>query len=198
VALNDLMLKAKVNLALARDSRVSSFDVGVQAEDGRVTLTGDVDTPDECRAAEEIARTVEGVKAIDCQLTCGVGAKQDTAELVSQRFLEKLDEEWDNLPENTALAQADYLKWALWMIYKFRIPDAGDLSEVAEAQARTTDEAIKAVASRVNGSPAMIAIELQRIADEAETGSTAEGPTLHHSDLVTTPLLDEGNTELAA
>lgn len=198
MALTDLMLKAKVNLALVRDPRVSSLDIGVQAENGLVTLTGDVDTPAEGRAAEEIARSVEEVRSVDNRITCGVGRTQDAADLVSQRFLEKLEDEWNELAESTALAQADYLKWALWMIYKFRIPDQGADSSLAETQARTTDEAIKAIASRVGGSPALIAFELQRIADDSGATFEASGPRLLHSDLVTTPLTDEGNTELAA
>lgn len=198
MALTDLMLKAKVNLALVRDPRVSSLDIGVHADNGLITLTGDVDTSEEGRAAEEIARAVDEVRGVDNRITCGVGRTQDAADLVSQRFLEKLEDEWNELSESTALAQADYLNWALWMIYKFRIPDQRADGSVAETQSRTTDEAIKAIAGRVGASPALVAFELQRIADESAAGFQASGPRLLHTDLVTTPLTDEGNTELAA
>src|SRR3569832_1443104 len=122
MALSDFVLKARVNLALMRDPRVASLDVGVDADDGIVKLIGDVDSEGECRAAEEVARSVEGVRSVVNQLTCGVGQRADTAELVTQRFLEKLDDEWNGLPDQTALVQADYLRWARWLIYKFRIP----------------------------------------------------------------------------
>jgi hypothetical protein len=198
MTLTDLMIKARVNLALARDPRVSSLDIGVSSDDGIVMLTGDVDSERERDAAIELARSVDGVKGVRNEITAGVGRGQETADFVSQRFLEKLEEEWNDLPEQTALAQADYMKWALWMICKFRIPDTTGQDAIAEYQAKTTEEAIQAVADRVDCPPALLALELQKIAEEAEPIFNESGPHLRHTDLVTSPMVDEGNTELAA
>jgi hypothetical protein len=196
MSLTDLMLKAKVNIALAREPQVSCFDIGALADNGLVTLSGDVDSETERAAAELAASQVDGVREVVNNITCGVGREKENAEMVSQRFLEKLEEEWHDLPEQTALAQADYLKWALWMICKFQIPDTAGQDSVAAEQAKTTEEAIKAVASRVGCPPALIAYELQRISEEAQF--VKAGPRLVHADLATSPLVDEGNTELAA
>src|SRR2546423_966357 len=109
MALPDLMLKAKVNMALARDPRVCALDVGVQVDDAKVTLSGDVDSEQARAAATEAARSVEGVQAVHNIMTLGIGERSDTVEMVVQRLLSKLEEEWDALPDHQPLTQAGYL-----------------------------------------------------------------------------------------
>ena len=50
-----------VKTALALNSRLSSFDIHVETSDNNVTLTGQVPTDDDKRAAEELARGTKGV-----------------------------------------------------------------------------------------------------------------------------------------
>jgi hypothetical protein len=190
MALSDFVLKARVNVALMRDPHVGSLDVGVHAHDGVVTLTGDVDAESECRAAERAARQVDGVKKVVNQLTCGVGKRADTAELVTQRFLEKLDDEWNALPDQNALTQADYLRWALWLTYKFRIPDnlIGESTGAAEADA--VEKALSQIAGYVGVPKALLALDMLEIADEVRASPELNAPDIENAPLVSTPEVD--------
>jgi hypothetical protein len=193
MALSDLIIKAKINVAFARDPRVGVLDIGVHSENGIVTLDGDVDAADECTAAEEIARGVDGVRQVISNVTCGEGQKADTAELVIQRFMEKLDEEWNDLPEKTALAQADYLRWALWMVYKFRIPHSETDPELLKAEAEATEEALGRIAGNVGIPKVIAALEMIRQEEMVSESSKLEAPALGHSLLVATSVVDGGN-----
>ena len=67
--IDDKMLVGKVKGALG-DSAVYKFpDVNVHTYNGTVQLTGFVDTMDQKRKAEEIARNVSGVNAVQNQIT---------------------------------------------------------------------------------------------------------------------------------
>lgn len=196
--LSDFILKARVNMALIRDPRVGSLDVGVGAHNGRITLTGDVDTEEERRAAEEAARSVEGVSAVDNELTFGEGQRADTAELVCQRFLRKLEEEWNALPNQSAMAQADYLRWALWMVAKFRIPEevAGD--STAETVADVTEQALTRIAGYVGAPKALIAMEMMEQAELIAASPTLDAPESEGSTLVSTPAVGGNPSRSAA
>jgi hypothetical protein len=198
MALADFILKAKVNMALTTDPRVSVLDIGVHVEDGHVSLTGDVDSEKECEAATEIARSVEGVTRVTNEMTCGMGMREDTADLVRQRFLEKLDEEWENLPEKSALAQADYLRWALWMVYKFRIPGDMPSAEIAEIEAETTDEALHRIAGYVGAPVALVALEMMRQAEMVADSPRQSAPEIENAPLVATPVVDGDPAKAAA
>jgi osmotically-inducible protein OsmY len=66
--IDDKMLVGKVKGALG-DSAVYKFpDVNVNTYNGTVQLTGFVDTMDQKRKAEEIARNVHGVNAVQNQI----------------------------------------------------------------------------------------------------------------------------------
>lgn len=190
MALSDLILKARVNVALIRDPRVASLDVGVQTDDGVVTLTGDVDTEEECSAAEEVTRNVEGVRSVVNQITCGLGQRADTAELLTQRFLEKLDDEWNGLPNQSALAQADYLRWALWLIYKFRLP-ANLLSEsTATAENDAMEQALTQVAASVGAPKALVALQMLQLAEQVNASPRIDAPEIENAPLVATPQVE--------
>jgi hypothetical protein len=160
MALSDLVLKAKVNMALMRDPRIRAHDVRVQVENGCATLTGDVDDQEHCRVAEEIARGVVGITSVRNQMTCGLHIRATTVELLTLRLLEELDETWFGLPDNHALTQADYLRWALWMIYKFRIPPELVEGKSAEIEAEVVDEALTRIAGFVSAPKALVALEM--------------------------------------
>jgi len=65
----DSWLTLKTKLALLGDERVSSNEVSVKTVKGVITLHGKVASAEEQKAAEEIARTIEGQKKVVNQLT---------------------------------------------------------------------------------------------------------------------------------
>ena len=190
MALSDLVLNARVHLALAKDPRVGVLDIGVTSEGGVVKLTGDLDTEDECAAAESIVRSVEGVADIDNQMTCGLGARADTAEMVRHKFIERLTEAWNELPNQHALTQADYLRWALWMVYKFRIPEEFGGAESEKIEAETVDEAMGLIAGFVNAPRALVALEMLRQAESVAEFHPHGAPDIENAPLTATPVVD--------
>ncbi|HZO88013.1 MAG TPA: BON domain-containing protein [Chthonomonadaceae bacterium] len=188
MALSDLVLKAKVNMALARDPRVGVLDIGVTANNGIITLTGDVDDPQQCEVAAQIAQSVPGVQGVQNELTCGIGQTEDTAEMVKERFLAKLDEEWEALPDRTALTQADYLRWALWLIYKFHIPASLHVEDVEALEAEATEEALEKVSGHVGVPKALLALEMLRQAEDVAESPYSDVPEPETTTLATSPL----------
>ena len=69
LAQGDELLATAVHEALAKDRRVDAQQVRVQAEGGTVRLLGEVDTNEERKAAEEVAKRVRGVRRVENQLT---------------------------------------------------------------------------------------------------------------------------------
>jgi hyperosmotically inducible protein len=67
-ATKDSWITAKAKIALYADDRVSGSDINVDTQNGTVTLRGKVATADEKRAAEEVAKTVDGVAAVRNEL----------------------------------------------------------------------------------------------------------------------------------
>ena len=66
---DDATLAANVKSKLAADSSVASSGITVVATNGAVTLTGEVRSESEKAAAEQIAKSVEGVKSVSNNLT---------------------------------------------------------------------------------------------------------------------------------
>lgn len=71
--LEDSGITAKVNTRLAADDRVKGSKVDVDTEKGVVTLSGNVDGEEAKSAAEEIARSVDGVANVVNMITVGGG-----------------------------------------------------------------------------------------------------------------------------
>jgi cytidylate kinase len=65
---DDLASEWSVRSALRRDERTAKTHITVECRDGTVFLLGVVDTQAEANAAAEVARGLEGVKAVDNQL----------------------------------------------------------------------------------------------------------------------------------
>ena len=78
VNIEDASTTAKVKTKLAGDDRVSAFDVNVSTRDGIVTLKGSVDEKKAKQAAEEIARSTEGVSDVVNMITIGSGETSAT------------------------------------------------------------------------------------------------------------------------
>ncbi len=67
--INDSFLTAKTKIALAADTRVHGRQVKVETQKGLVFIRGKVDSDEAKKAAEEIARGIEGVKDVKNDLT---------------------------------------------------------------------------------------------------------------------------------
>lgn len=78
VDIEDASTTAKVKTKLVGDERVSAFDVNVSTRDGIVTLKGSVDEKAAKQAAEEIARSTEGVSDVVNMITIGGGESSAT------------------------------------------------------------------------------------------------------------------------
>ena len=68
-AISDSALTMKVKTALMADSKLKSLQISVDTTEGVVTLSGEVGSEDEVRAAAQVASGVEGVKGITNNLT---------------------------------------------------------------------------------------------------------------------------------
>ena len=190
MALTDLMLKAKVNMAFARDPRVSALEIDVSVEDGVVTLSGDMDSQEKCQAAEEDARGVESVKDVCNEMTCGLTKVARMATEVVQRFLAKLETQWNTLPDKTALTQADYLRWALWMVTKFHIPPNVAGEDIATLEIATMERALEQIGGYTGIPKALLALEMLRQAETIEDLGWPAAPETDHPELVTSPLAE--------
>ena len=61
---NDTWLTAKTKIALAADARVKGSQISVKTAEGCVMLRGKVNSSDAKRAAEDIAKKLDGVKSV--------------------------------------------------------------------------------------------------------------------------------------
>ncbi len=57
--------------ALVAEKDVSGMSINVDTKQGKVTLTGKVPDPSQAERAIQVARGVEGVKAVENKLTVG-------------------------------------------------------------------------------------------------------------------------------
>jgi hyperosmotically inducible periplasmic protein len=68
-AVADTATTAKVKEHLATDKRLENSSISVTTTNGVVTLTGTAPTADASSAAEDVARSVSGVKSVDNQVS---------------------------------------------------------------------------------------------------------------------------------
>jgi hyperosmotically inducible protein len=75
-ALGDAAITAKVKAKYLDDKRLSNSDISVTTANGVVSLTGTAPTSDAKEAAEELAKTVEGVLNVDNNIQApGIASK---------------------------------------------------------------------------------------------------------------------------
>jgi hyperosmotically inducible periplasmic protein len=81
-ATKDSWTTAKTKIALYADDRVPGMDIHVDTQNGMVSLRGKVATADQKRAAEEVAKTIDGVTSVrnDLQVVSAVERKAVNAE----------------------------------------------------------------------------------------------------------------------
>ena len=78
--INDSFLTAKTKIALAADTRVHGRQVKVETQKGLVFVRGKVDSDEAKKAAEEIARGIEGVKDVKNELQVVAPSKREAVE----------------------------------------------------------------------------------------------------------------------
>ncbi|HEX7029614.1 MAG TPA: BON domain-containing protein [Gammaproteobacteria bacterium] len=66
--IDDAAITAKVETALIRDDSLDALDINIETYKGVVQLSGFVDSRDDVREAEEVARNVNGVVDVENDL----------------------------------------------------------------------------------------------------------------------------------
>lgn len=66
--INDATITASVKTRLLADDRTDGLKIDVDTQSGVVHLSGEVDTPDQIKTAEVIAKKVDGVKSVENNL----------------------------------------------------------------------------------------------------------------------------------
>ena len=74
--IDDAAISAKVKTAFAQDPGVKAIDVKVDTFKGAVQLSGWVNTEQEKARAEELAKTIPGVKSVENKITLKTDAKK--------------------------------------------------------------------------------------------------------------------------
>jgi hypothetical protein len=70
---DDATIQSNIDKKLSGDPKFESLGVIATVVDGKVTLTGSVDTPDLKRQVETMVKRVEGVRSVDNQITVSGG-----------------------------------------------------------------------------------------------------------------------------
>jgi hyperosmotically inducible periplasmic protein len=92
----DSWLTLHTKLALLADERISSADVHVTTRRGVVTLRGKVDSEAEQQASGEIARTIEGAREVNNQLTVVPQAERKAIDRQDHQLLKDVKHEIKN------------------------------------------------------------------------------------------------------
>jgi hyperosmotically inducible protein len=66
--IDDSMITTKVKAAIVAEPTLSAMPIKVKTNDGVVTLSGTIDTPDKAERAKQLAQTVDGVKTVNNEL----------------------------------------------------------------------------------------------------------------------------------
>ncbi len=62
--IDDALITTKVKAAFVDDPKLSAFAINVDTHEGKVQLSGFVDSPENISRAAEVAQKVEGVKSV--------------------------------------------------------------------------------------------------------------------------------------
>jgi len=80
--ITDEAIADQINSALIYNPRTESYEVDVAVDQGRVTLTGTVQSWQEKQFAERIAKSVKSVKSVDNQITINYAAPRADGEIL--------------------------------------------------------------------------------------------------------------------
>ena len=78
--ITDSWVTAKTKIALAADGRVKGRQINVETQKSLVMLRGTVDSDEAKKAAEEIAKGIDGVKSVKNELQVVAPSKQEAVE----------------------------------------------------------------------------------------------------------------------
>ncbi len=185
--LADFMLTAKVNLALARDSRVTSLEISVGASGDTVTLRGEGESDDEARIAEDVAGCVDGVRRVHNELIVSSGEWADHADLIVQMLLQKLETEWEQLPERTAVIKCDYMRWALWLVHKFHLPEGVAGADGPASDAEAKEMAVNQLSRYLDAPSVLLAWVMQQQAQQYSEPKPSDAPIIENLPLALSP-----------
>lgn len=101
---SDAYLTSATKLKLLADERVPGLDVNVDTRDGRVTLFGIVPTKEAKAAAEEVARGVSGVRAVENELQVVPERRRDAVTAADDDVRERVERALD---DTESLREAD-------------------------------------------------------------------------------------------
>lgn len=185
--LNDMILRAKVNHALSSDPFLKEHHIEAKANGGAITLTGAVAQPELVERAKAVARGIAGVGIVENETTYSAPHIADSAEEISRMFLDKLEAEYKTLPDATALTQADYVRWALWMTTKFHIPMSIDVTDRNAATLETVEKALNQISKQVGLPKAQLALEMLRQAEFISESAGRDAPETGTPRLASSP-----------
>lgn len=105
-ASSDPWITAKTKLALLTAEGVNPLHVNIDTVDGRVTLHGTVETDAERRKAEEVARGIDGVSAVENLIQVVPERAAETVEAADDQLKEQVAKRLD---ADTALEDSDVI-----------------------------------------------------------------------------------------
>ena len=185
--LNDMILRAKVNHALGGEPALKEHHIEAKAKDGAITLTGSVAQPELVERAKAVARSIVGVGTVENETTYTAPHIADSAEEVSQMFLDKLEAEYKALPDDTALTQSDYVRWALWMTTKFHIPISISVTDRNAVTLETVEKALAQISKQTGLPKTQLALEMLRQAESISESAWRDAPETGTPGLVSSP-----------
>ena len=185
--LNDMILRAKVNHALAGDPTLKEHHIEAKANGGAITLKGSVAQPELVERAKAVARGISGVGTVENETTYTAPHIASSAEEVSQLFLDKLEAEYKTLPDATALTQADYVRWALWMTTKFHIPLSINVTDRNAVTMDTVEKALSQISKQTGLPKAQLALEMLRQAESISESAWRDAPESGTPGLISSP-----------
>jgi hyperosmotically inducible protein len=91
--MEDSWLTAKTKIALFADARVKGRQINVETKDGLVMIRGKVDSDEAKKAAEEIAKLVDGVKSVKNELQVVAPSMREAVEYKDDTITTRVKED---------------------------------------------------------------------------------------------------------
>jgi hyperosmotically inducible protein len=102
--IEDSWVTAKTKIALFADARVKGRQINVETQKGLVMIRGKVDSDEAKKAAEEIAKMVDGVKSVKNELQVVAPSKREAVEEKDDAITARVK---NNLKKESKLKNAD-------------------------------------------------------------------------------------------
>ena len=97
--MSDSWITAKTKIALFADSRVKGSDISVATTDGKVIIRGKADTDAAKQAAEDIAKGVQGTKAVKNDLQVVAPPKREAIDDKDDSITTRVNEQMSKDPQ---------------------------------------------------------------------------------------------------